>query len=465
MLIVKRRDQDSFISILMSFACCKIAHPRPLIEQIEPRRRRAELARFISVKVAIIGGGAAGMMTAYLLDPAHEVTVFERQPILGGNIRTLGRNVECSALPTGVVLDAGVIEFSPTQFPRLHRLFAALGVETREVAAMAGLITADGVHFQSISKIAASGAPLQGRLVAGLRLLGLAPAFARFHWRARAAVAALEASPGRPVGEYLGPSGSPLGEWLRLLLMYGYSIPRAQIDQLPAALALPTLRAFTLESSWTSIVGGIYGYIDAIVRALRGRVITDALIDGISRTQGGDRGLIEIRRRGAEAERFDAVVIATTPAQVLRLLSDPCEHEEQRFAAWTGNDANAVIHTDSSIYRRRGIHNYSEFDVFARPPGYNAYLNRLCGLPAEHATDYHFSYNLDAEIDSEKILHRQNHRTPNYTVEAFSTRREIIETNGDRHTYYAGAWLGNGLHEGALCSALAVSKRLGGRLL
>ncbi len=442
------------------------AHLWPYLEPAGGARREPhELARFFSVKVAIIGGGAAGMMTAYLLDRAHEVTVFERQPILGGNIRTLGRNVECSALPTGVVLDAGVIEFSPAQFPRLHRLFAALGVETREVPAMASLITAEGDHFQSFGRIAASRMSLQRRLVAGLHLLTLAPAFARFQWRARAAAATLDAPPGRAVAEYLGPSGSPLGEWLRLLLMYAYSIPRADIDHLPAALAVPTLRAFTGESTWTSIVGGIYGYIDAIVRSLRGRVITDALIDGIRRGQDRERDIIEIRRRGAEAEHFDAVVIATTPAQVLRLLSDASEQEIRRFAAWRGNDANTVIHTDSSMYRRRGIVDYSEFDVFARPPGYNAYLNRLCGLPPGHATDYHFSYNLETEIDSTKVLHRQTHRTPNYTVEAFATRSEIIETNGDRHTYYAGAWLGDGLHEGALCSALAVSERLGGRLI
>ena len=46
------------------------------------------------MKVAIIGGGAAGMSCAYLLDKKHDVTVFEKQPMLGGNIRTLNKNVD-----------------------------------------------------------------------------------------------------------------------------------------------------------------------------------------------------------------------------------------------------------------------------------------------------------------------------------------------------------------------------------
>ena len=47
------------------------------------------------MRIAIIGGGASGMVTAYLLDKqGHQVTVFERQPALGGHIRTLNKNVQ-----------------------------------------------------------------------------------------------------------------------------------------------------------------------------------------------------------------------------------------------------------------------------------------------------------------------------------------------------------------------------------
>jgi uncharacterized protein len=47
------------------------------------------------MKIAVIGGGASGMVSAYLLDKqGHHVTVFERQPMLGGHIRTLNKNVQ-----------------------------------------------------------------------------------------------------------------------------------------------------------------------------------------------------------------------------------------------------------------------------------------------------------------------------------------------------------------------------------
>ncbi|MDQ5939261.1 MAG: uncharacterized protein QG557_208, partial [Pseudomonadota bacterium] len=45
------------------------------------------------MKIAIIGAGAAGMSTAYLLNKQHDITIFEKQSIIGGNIRTLNKNV------------------------------------------------------------------------------------------------------------------------------------------------------------------------------------------------------------------------------------------------------------------------------------------------------------------------------------------------------------------------------------
>ena len=35
------------------------------------------------MKIAIVGGGAAGVAACYLLAPAHRVTLYERAPLLG----------------------------------------------------------------------------------------------------------------------------------------------------------------------------------------------------------------------------------------------------------------------------------------------------------------------------------------------------------------------------------------------
>ena len=126
-----------------------------------------------------------------------------------------------------------------------------------------------------------------------------------------------------------------------------------------------------------------------------------------------------------------------------------------------------MVHTDTGLYERRGVKHYSEFDLFetADGAGYNAYLNRLSGVPPEHPRRYFLAFNLDEEIDPSQVIHEEHHHTPSYTVEALLHRPEVIETNGEAQTFHAGAWLGDGLHEGAVESALRVSERLGGRTL
>ena len=85
------------------------------------------------MKIAILGGGASGMVTAYLLDKqGHQVTVFERQPSLGGHIRTLNQNVQPNQSDCQEVLECGVIEF-PSVFYNFMQLMEELGVELEPV--------------------------------------------------------------------------------------------------------------------------------------------------------------------------------------------------------------------------------------------------------------------------------------------------------------------------------------------
>jgi len=47
-------------------------------------------------------------------------------------------------------------------------------------------------------------------------------------------------------------------------------------------------------------------------------------------------------------------------------------------------------------------------------------------------------------------------------VEAIHYRQEVKDTNGENNTYHAGAYLYDGLHEGAVTSGFVVSELLGG---
>ena len=63
---------------------------------------------------------------------------------------------------------------------------------------------------------------------------------------------------------------------------------------------------------------------------------------------------------------------------------------------------------------------------------------------------------------TKKVIDVQQHTSPAYNVDAIRYRQEVIATNGENNTYHAGAYLYDGLHEGAVTSGFVVSALLDG---
>jgi uncharacterized protein len=190
------------------------------------------------MKVAIIGGGASGMVTAYLLDKqGHQVTVFEREPILGGHIRTLNQNVQPNHSDCNLVLENGVLEF-PTSFHNFMNLMTELGVELELVNIGSALFLKNGNHY--LSKVAID------RNFTGIKKLLESWRMNLFYLRAASLLIAAKFWEAinfhnRSLADSFQQS-SLQNTWLKLFAMYSYSIPFSQIDDCPAELVIPTLR-------------------------------------------------------------------------------------------------------------------------------------------------------------------------------------------------------------------------------
>ncbi|NJK76681.1 MAG: FAD-dependent oxidoreductase [Microcoleus sp. SU_5_6] len=404
------------------------------------------------MRIAVIGGGSSGMATAYLLDKqGHHVTVFENQPILGGHIRTLNKNVRPSQSNCTEILESGVLEF-PSIFYNFIALMQELGVELKPVNIGSALFFKQGSHILSGVAIENNCKGLQ-RLIEYLRYDSMYARAAGLWIKTR--FAKMKDFCDRPLAGYL--NSQCIGSiWLKLLTMYSYSMRFELIDNFPAELAMPMLRDYVLVN-WFRIEGGVYSYIEKILERFKGEVLVNADIANIYRSID----TVTIERSTGEIQEFDKIVFATPPDRVMALLADPTDAEIKRFSAWQANYANTIIHQDTSMYDRNGIHHPSEFDFFQTDTqwGYNSYLNQLCNIsPSE---PYFLSFQLEESIACDRIVHVQQHHTPLYTTESFRYRDEVVATNGENHTYHAGAYLGDGLHEGAITSAFRVAKLIG----
>ncbi|MFW2388918.1 MAG: FAD-dependent oxidoreductase [Polyangiales bacterium] len=407
------------------------------------------------MRIAIIGGGSAGLVTAHLLDRVHEVTVFEKAPILGGHVRTLNGNVR-SDLDPDIVLDAGVIEFERHNFPTLMRLFDSLGCEKRLVLGTTTFWTHDGKHHLSAGSIRRADEPVIERLRHRIDLMSVQLQGLRFNKRAELREDELRRL---TLGDLL--TDSHADRWAALLATYAYSIPYERVRDTPAGLTVPMLRAFQQAEQWVSLRGGSWDYLRRIVERFSGTIHTEAKIASVARHERG----VTLRLASGESVDFDSVVFAAPPDQFLELLADPSEAEMRRFGSWRANHVHTLVHHDPSVYTRRGVAVKTEFDVIETSRssgGYNCHLNRLCGLPEDEPRDFGLAFGIDDWIDPAKIILRQEHHTPDYCVEAHRWHLEVSQTNGENRTFHVGAWLRDGLQEGAVTSALAVSELLGG---
>ncbi|ABV87031.1 FAD-dependent oxidoreductase [Shewanella pealeana] len=401
------------------------------------------------MKFAIIGGGASGMITAYYLSKqGHHVTVYEKQSILGGHIRTVNKNVKVANMAPELTLEGGVVEFS-SNFKHFISLMDELDVELKPLTVGSALFKRNKKRFLSPTMITGNTKGLS-LIVEFFKLICVYLSANRLllqtHFKP------LSSLKNKPLADFVSQH-QVNNTWLKLFTMYCFSIPYKATMKVPAELAFNIFRRY-FWANWKRIDGGVYSYIEKIEQRINGEAIVNANIKSVNRSNN----CVTLLFNDDSREHFDKLVLAVPPDLVLTLLSDPSAAELVYFSPWKKNTAKTVLHNDPRVYQRFGITHPSEFDFFQTQAGwgYNASLNRICNLAPQQ--QYSLAFNIDALIAKEKIIQTFEHHTPLYTVDAFRHRRNIIDNNGDNHTYHVGAYLYDGLHEGAVLSAKKVAE-------
>lgn len=400
------------------------------------------------MKIAIIGGGASGMITSYLLNKqGHHVEVFEKSASLGGNIRTLNKNTSTNKSNNDLFLEGGVIEFS-NAFVHFKSLLDELEVKHKPVSIGTGIFYKNRKFLLSsiMSRNNFRGLTLFMNL-ARLQILLLRSIPLSIKLKKMSTLKARKLS----LKALLGKDNTSKN-WIKLLMMYSYSTDYDLLDDFSSEITLQNIKKYML-AGWFCIPRGVYTYIEKIKALNTGNIHVNSEVKKVIR----EKQHITLEINNAENKRFDKVVFAILPHQILKLLKNPTSDELIGLQDWRGNKITTIIHNDDSLYNPYPIEHPSEFDFFETNSGwgYNAILNNICGITT--VPKYYLSYNLESLINPKKIIHIANHETPLYFQNAVQHRSKLISNNGNKNTYFAGAWLYDGLHEGATISAYKIA--------
>ena len=424
--------------------------------------------------IAVIGSGISGLSAAWLLSREHMVDIFEKDDRLGGHANT--QRVDTSS--GSIDVDTGFIVYNEQTYPNLTALFDHLGVETApsDMSFAAALRDSDqeysGQGFKGLfAKLSNAVNP---------RFLKMLTDIKRFY---------MEAPRDFQEGTY---SAVTLESYLRSnqysdafihdhLVPMGaaiWCIPSEEMMKFPFEAFMRFsinhgLVQFRDRPQWRTIPGGSQRYVEKIAAHISGEIHLNQAITELIRRPGS----VKIRTRQGIEKRYDHVVLACHADQALQILSsdqgDIDEAERQTLAAIPYHKNLAILHKDPALMPRRkaawASWNYIQ-DRIAASKGVDTepslcvtyWMNKLQPLACKD--DLFVTLNPIEQPAEGTILRSQLYHHPVFSIEAIEAQKHLWKLQGNRRTWFCGAYFGYGFHEDGIQAGLAVAEQLGGVL-
>lgn len=418
------------------------------------------------MKIVVIGGGVAGITAAYVLSRQHDVTLVERNNYVGGHTNT--RVVEDPRNPA-LPVDTGFIVCNARNYPNFYRFLDLLGV-ARQDSDMTFGFSCEKTGLQYMGPSVAEFLKAPGNLLKP-KFVAMILEQRRFNSRALADLRKGTLAE-IPLGEYLRSLGTSeyfFENYLAPLIGSIWSAPDSNALEFPALSFLTFFRNHGMlemrtRPQWQTVVGGSQSYVRAFLAAFRGEVRTETAAQQVRRTPEG----VELLAEGRAPERFDKVVIATHADEALKLLDDPSAAERSALGAWRYSTNHVVLHTDGQVLgpnrRLWAAWNYHRRKEASKqsPVAITYYMNKLQRLRAER--DYFVTLNGIDQIDRARVVYQTVYTHPIYTPHSPESQQALLKLNGERNTFFCGAYMRYGFHEDAVWSALQATRALGAHL-
>jgi hypothetical protein len=411
-------------------------------------------------RIAIIGGGVAGLAAGYSLSRKHDVVLFEKSGRIGGNAYS-------HKTPDGGVLDIAVAAFGKAGYKNFYALLAELDIPTElcrnSYLSFHNMDTKEGLYLT----LSARGALYQGfELFRPANLQSLAQLFIGLQ-RAqhRLSSGSLKGvTLGRCLEELPEFSGDAKVIFLSALCLLS-SMQVHELLESPAEFFLNKLRTHHDVISPKAVYSvrcvrdGTRRYVNALAARYRKNIRFNARIRSVER---GEKGAVVVMEDGSR-ETFDAAVFACNPDQALALLAAPTPLEYELLGAWRYKDGRVVVHRDHGAFPPRALIEAYTFVYTMRDGKMETSVNgALWHEPqapqgCEYISAQHPNYPIREDlIDLDTTL-----RTPLFDFKSVATIPRLPELNKQGSTFYCGSYFGYGLHEDAVTSAKAVAARFG----
>jgi predicted NAD/FAD-binding protein len=414
-------------------------------------------------KIAIIGSGIAGMSAAWLLAKAHDITIYESGPRIGGHSHT----VEALTAAGPIAVDTGFIVYNAVNYPNLVALFDHLGVPTK-ASNMGFAVSLDGgrMEYGGDNLITLFSQPQN---LIRPRFWSMLNDLLRFYREAPAHAAGLEADL-TTLGDYLdaqGYGGAFQNDHLLPQAAAIWSASAKDIRDYPAAAfirfcANHGLLKISDRPVWRTVEGGSRSYVTRLTADYLERIRLGVAAVRVTRTP---RGVVVNDSLGG-TETYDQVVIAAHADEGLAMVEAPTRAERTLLGAFSYSRNETVLHADVALMPKRKAL-WSAWNYLGRTETggdrrlcVTYWMNRLQGLPGQ--TPLLVTLNPLQAPDPAKVFHTQVYEHPLFDAAAIRAQRDLWSVQGEGGVWWCGAYFGSGFHEDGLQAGLAVAEAISG---
>lgn len=413
-------------------------------------------------RIAIIGTGIAGLTTARLLHPHHDIQMFEQNDYIGGHTNT--RDVTIDGRTWGV--NTGFIVYNDWVYHNFNKLMAPLDVN-REPTEMSFSVRDDasGLEYNghNLDTLFA-----QRKNLLNPRFLGMIRDILRFNKDSLEDLEAGKLTPDLTLGEYFQQKGFGKTFIRKYIVPMGAAIWSSGETDMEAFPALFFVRFFKNHGllsvknrpQWYVISGGSRAYVAPLTEPFKDRI---HLNRGVARVERDADG-VTLTFGDGQTERFDQVVFACHSDQALAMLADPTDNERDILGALPYSNNEVVLHTDETLLpsnkKAWAAWNYHIPSNPADAVGLTYNMNILQNFNDAPVT-FCVTLNRTSDIDPAKIIDRYNYAHPVFTKAGIDAQNRYDEIGNQNRTHYCGAYWFNGFHEDGVNSALRVVSSFG----
>ncbi len=411
-------------------------------------------------KIAIIGTGISGLSAASLLNPQHDVTVFEKNDYIGGHSRTVEMNTKDGTIP----VDTGFIVFNKRNYPLLTRLFDHLDVHYVKSDMSFGASIENGwleYGTQNILNIFA-----QKKNLLRPSFWGMIADILKFN---KSAGSYLSKDPRFTLGECLDEL--KMRPWFKhyfLLAMGGaiWSTPLEEMLKFPACTFIRFFENHGLltvndHPQWYTVKGGSREYVQRLTAPFKDKIHTNRGASKVWR----DENTVTVEDTQGKKEMFDDVVFACHADQALAMIMDASTDEREILSAFRYQPNRAILHRDISFMPKNRnawaswVYLSEKKEDNSHQVSLSYWMNNL--QPLETDIPIIVTLNPGHEPDPKLVYNDYLFDHPVFDEAAITNQGRIDNIQGANRFWFCGAYQRYGFHEDGLDSAVRMAKRMG----